>query len=86
VEVGINSLHTNMTLARLEVTFDVVVAQTPAATVSLGAHLAKRLEHLEQAYIFMALALHKRERVIRSNRVDREMFVGAGSGEKQRRE
>src|ERR1700676_2419818 len=48
-EIGVAALHAGVRFADLEVAFHIVVAETPAPFLGLGAHLAQGFEDLEQA-------------------------------------
>src|SRR5438270_6046288 len=82
-QICIAALNSSPRLACLEVTFDIVVAQTPSRALGLGAYFAQWFEYFEQGYVFAAFALHERQGIVGRYGIHGEVFLWRGTGKNE---
>ena len=78
-EIGVASLDAGAGFVDGKFAENVVVVQTPARAIGLGADGAEGFEEFEQSNVVAALALHDGQGIVGGGGVDGEMFFGSGA-------
>jgi hypothetical protein len=81
-EIGVASLDAGAVFVGGKFSENVVVVQTPAWAIGLGADRAEGFKEFEQSNVVAALALHDGQGIVCSGGVDGKMFFGRGCGER----